>query len=196
MEIAKVTDMQETEMQGVIVKSLIHPRRSGGGKTKRREIKDKTSMLRAGPAPITDTILKSNKTESTSPGSLDSDMEDLEFDDIEHVSKAGCKGLLMYFSKLGKSREDSSIDIDFVESLLRGGADINFADRHGQCTMHEIARGWNTASALFAFEQGANLNKPDKYGRTPLHLAAAVNHHEMVEWLVEHGGKFTFIQDI
>ncbi|XP_065663254.1 uncharacterized protein LOC100208925 isoform X1 [Hydra vulgaris] len=157
------------------------------GSAKRREIKDKTASYRIGPAPVNDSIL-STKTEASSPGSLDSDMDDIEFDETNNsLSKAGCKGLLMYFSKLGHSTEDSSIDIDFVESLLRGGADINFSDKHGQCAMHEIARGWNIISAIFVKEKGAEINKEDKYGRTPLHLAAAVNHYEMVEWLIKNG---------
>ena len=32
------------------------------------------------------------------------------------------------------------------------------------------------------------IDKADKYGRTPLHLAAAVDHHEMVEYLALNGG--------
>ena len=163
--------------------------RQSKGNAKRREIKDKTASYRVGPAPVSDSIL-STKTEASSPGSLDSDMDDIEFDETNNsLSKAGCKGLLMYFSKLGHSSEDSSIDIDFVESLLKGGADINFSDKHGQCAMHEIARGWNIVSAIFAKEKGAEINKGDKYGRTPLHLAAAVNHYEMVEWLIKNGGE-------
>ena len=92
--------------------------RHGGGNTKRREIKDKSSTLRIGPAPVTDSVIKSKKTESTSPGSLDSDMEDIEFTDGEQISKAGCKALLMYFSKLGKTTEDQCMDLDLEVGIL------------------------------------------------------------------------------
>ena len=34
---------------------------------------------------------------------------------------------------------------------------------------------------------GASLNQPDKYGRTPLHVAAAVDYPEMVQFLVQRG---------
>lgn len=34
---------------------------------------------------------------------------------------------------------------------------------------------------------GATVNQPDKYGRTPLHVAAAVDYPEMVQFLVQRG---------
>ena len=34
---------------------------------------------------------------------------------------------------------------------------------------------------------GASVNQPDKYGRTPLHVAAAVDYPEMVQFLVQRG---------
>ena len=53
-------------------------------------------------------------------------------------------------------------------------------------------RGWNTSSAQFMLEKGADVNKADKYGRSPLHLATAVNHHQMIEWLIEHGVRIVY----
>lgn len=37
------------------------------------------------------------------------------------------------------------------------------------------------------FSTGASVNQPDKYGRTPLHVAAAVDYPEMVQFLVQRG---------
>ena len=38
-------------------------------------------------------------------------------------------------------------------------------------------------------ERGADVNKPDRYGRTPLHFAAASNNVEALEWLLGHGAE-------
>ena len=35
--------------------------------------------------------------------------------------------------------------------------------------------------------KGADINHQDKYGRTPLHVAAAVDYPEMVEFLLQSG---------
>ena len=187
-----VSENEEIEMK----MSKVSEKRLGSGDTKRRELKNKSTSYRIGPSPINDATI-SNKTEMSSPGCLDSDMEDIEFGNFDSkISKAGCRGLLTYFSKLGHSTEDNTIDLDFVESLLRSGADINFSDKYGQSAIHEIVRGWNIESAKYIYKNGADLNKEDKYGRTPLHLAAAVNHYEMVEWLITNGGMTVYIYSL
>ena len=50
--------------------------------------------------------------------------------------------------------------------------------------------------AKFMLEQGAEINKADCYGRTPLHLAAAVDYGEMVEFLIENGGEKTILSSL
>ena len=42
------------------------------------------------------------------------------------------------------------------------------------------------ASCSFS-SPGASVNQADKYGRTPLHVAAAVDYPEMVQFLVQRG---------
>ena len=52
-----------------------------------------------------------------------------------------------------------------------------------------MARAWHTDVARFLVEHGANFNQGDRYGRTPLHVAAAVDYAEMVTLLIDIGGK-------
>ncbi|XP_065663270.1 uncharacterized protein LOC100211734 [Hydra vulgaris] len=168
---------------------------------------EKTNIHRKGPAPIEDADALKKSVSKATYGTLDSDVEDLEFEDNRNSqlvedpyrkvksktndkgdSLASCRALVVYFSKLAKSKDDNeTIDLNFVDSLLQNGADINFSDKHGQTILHEIARGWHPDVAKFAIQHGADVNKADKTGRTVLHLAAAVDYDDMVEFLVCNG---------
>ena len=49
------------------------------------------------------------------------------------------RALLQHFSKMAvASQDEAHINLDFVESLLKNGADINAADRYGQTVLHEV----------------------------------------------------------
>ena len=176
---------------------------------KRRVEKDKTDHYRKGPAPIEESDSITKSTVKATYGTLDSDVEELRLSKRFGIKMlknnyynklrlttnekgdnlASCRALIVYFSKLAKSKdEEELIDLNFVESLLENGADINFPDKHGQTILHEISRGWHPDVARFAIEHGADLNKCDTFGRTPLHLAAAVDYDDMVKFLVDNGG--------
>ena len=177
--------------------------------SKRRVEKDKTDHYRKGPAPIEESDAINKSTTKATYGTLDSDVEDLDFEEVRHQNSknnyynklrlttnekgdnlASCRALIVYFSKLAKSKDEAEvIDLNFVESLLENGADINFPDKHGQTLLHEISRGWHPDVAKFAIEHGADINKCDVFGRTPLHLAAAVDYDDMVQYLVDNGGR-------
>ena len=181
----------------------------------RRKPPKNLSQHRIGPIPREDA--KKSADEAPAIGTLDSDMEDFEADDEPHMNKtaqkflgvgqdvnnqrssiAGSRALVIYFAKMAKMRgpKKEKVDFHFLETILRGRADINAADKHGQTALHEVARNWHPDVALFFIQRGANLNKCDNYGRSPLHLAAAVNYHEMVEFLIHNGGKIHFSTDL
>ena len=175
----------------------------------RRVEKHKVDSHRKGPAPIEEADRMKKSVTRATYGTLDSDVEELEFGEPETKtveanpynkvkaktnakgdSLASCRALIVYFSKLAKSRDDNeTIDLNFVDSLLQSGADINFPDKHGQTVLHEISRGWHPDVAKFAIQHGADVNKADNHGRSALHLAAAVDYDDMVEFLVHNGGE-------
>ena len=109
---------------------------------------------------------------------------------VRDLSKSSNKALIIYLSKLARSKNlDDELDLDFIESLLNNGADINMSDRYGQTVFHEVARTWHCDVGHFLLKQNANINCTDKYGRTPLHVAAAVNYPDMVKFLIDNGGE-------
>ena len=63
--------------------------------------------------------------------------------------------LLHYLANLANSNNrDDVFNFEFVESLVRNGADINFMDINGQTIFHEVARSWNVDVAMFLVEHG------------------------------------------
>ncbi|XP_035826485.1 uncharacterized protein LOC101851051 isoform X3 [Aplysia californica] len=104
------------------------------------------------------------------------------------MSIASNRALMQYFAKLGQSmKEDETINLEFVHTLVSSGADINCTDKYGQTVLHEVARAWHVDVASFLLEHGADVDKKDNYGRTALHVAAAVDYPEMVNLLIEGG---------
>eukprot|EP00794_Sanderia_malayensis_P006243 gene6243-6962_t len=151
-------------------------------KSDRNVPKHGTSQYRRGPIPLESLPSSDGYVSRPSHGSLDSDDEDAR------RSSPSSQGLLVYFRTLAESADENErVDLKFVDSLLKAGADINHTDRYGQTALHAISRDWHVDVVKFALEHGANINKADSFGRTPLHLASAIDYHEMVEYLVLNG---------
>jgi ankyrin repeat protein len=65
------------------------------------------------------------------------------------------RALLQYFATIANSNSSKDeFNCEFVESLVKGGADMNIADQHGQTIFHEVARSWNTDIAYFLIHLG------------------------------------------
>ena len=68
---------------------------------------------------------------------------------------------------------------------------MNTRDVFGQSLLHEVARAWHTSVAIYFIEMGADINSRDYLGRTPLHVAAAVDYCDMIDTLLDYGGMTT-----
>lgn len=177
----------------IVSKSVLSDQNWDNFSDKRRDPPKTDCIYRVGPAPREET---NAGTESAPIGTLDSDLEDGFTASADtpggKVKKskraAGSKALIIYFAKMARKGSKETIDYRFLDSLFKGGANVNCADKHGQTVLHEVARNWNVDVAKFFIEKGADINKGDHWGRTPLHLCAAVNHVEMVEYLINNGG--------
>ena len=68
------------------------------------------------------------------------------------------RALLQYTATIANSNSTKDeFNYEFVDSLVKGGADINIADQHGQTIFHEVARSWNTDIAGFLLNVGKRL---------------------------------------
>lgn len=56
--------------------------------------------------------------------------------------------------------------------------------------LHEAVAHWDLTVVEFLVQHGATVNAVDKEGRTPLHIAAYVNHVDVVIFLLDHGGEW------
>lgn len=156
---------------------------------------------RIGPAPRDEIDLTKERKEGPKVkksvneiGSLDGNLEHRQFSDNSRIKhSAPSKSLLIYFAKLANTSNNETVDYDFLSSLINSGAQVNVSDKHGQSVMHEVARNWSIDVAKFFIMNGVNVNKPDDWGRTPLHLSSAVNHAEMVEYLLNNGGEVVIL---
>ncbi|XP_066595131.1 uncharacterized protein wtrw [Prorops nasuta] len=84
--------------------------------------------------------------------------------------------------------------LECVEILLRkGGCDPNVEDNDGRAPLH-LALGRSLLAydvTEFLITWKANVNKVDKYGYTPLHVAALNELSQCVDVLIQHGADLT-----
>ena len=57
----------------------------------------------------------------------------------------------------------------------------------------QAARAWHVDVARYLLEKGADINQGDNFGRTPMHVAAAVDYPDMVAFLIRKKGKTIII---
>lgn len=113
---------------------------------KRRDLQ--ALQYREGPSSIQDQQALSGRfvKEDDSPKGLD-ELVPHTPDKVDYITElAGSEVLIVYFAKLGSSQKDSLVDLDYLETLIKSGAKVNYTDRHGQTVLHEVSSptvvGW------------------------------------------------------
>ena len=97
-------------------------------------------------------------------GILDEDIDGLVLESDEssdertRLAEIKSKELIHYFVSLAKNKDrEKTVNLDFVEALIKDGADPNRGDKYGQTVLHEVARVWHPDVARFLMERGNNV---------------------------------------
>ena len=86
---------------------------------------------------------------------LESELGESEMTERCEAQNVRNHALIHYLATLASSNNTKdTFDFDFVESLLRNGADVNSMDKTGQTVFHEVARSWNIDVATFLIKNG------------------------------------------
>lgn len=102
------------------------------------------------------------------------------------MALAGAVHSGVYEDLLQAMREN---DAERVLSLLDRGMDVNTADPSGATVLHWAVRHGNEIVLRELLARRANPNRRDRFGDTPLMLAALMGRKEMVAALLAHGAK-------
>lgn len=69
------------------------------------------------------------------PANLSTVRSKREKDRLQTLSR----NLIEYFARLGRSTDPNiCVDLDYIESLIQGGASLNCTDKYGQTVLHEV----------------------------------------------------------
>ena len=81
-------------------------------------------------------------------------------------------------------------DLEIVQRLVEGGADVNQQDAKGYSSLCAAAQNGHLKIVKLLVKKGANIHEADQYGRNPLHMAAFNHRHETVDYLIRKGAEF------
>jgi len=82
----------------------------------------------------------------------------------------------------------SSGEVETLESLIKGGADLDYvAPAVGKTAMHFAAEKGQLAAVQWLAQAGASKEKLDHLGQTPLYMAVVGHRMSVVHYLFEQG---------
>ncbi|MBN2444343.1 MAG: ankyrin repeat domain-containing protein [Spirochaetales bacterium] len=85
----------------------------------------------------------------------------------------------------------AGISGNLVQMIIDRGGDVNRKNKEGQTPLHRSAHFNKPGAAICLIENKADIDIPDRTGRTPLYIAAEEGHFEIVKVLVTHGADMT-----
>ena len=94
------------------------------------------------------------------------DVVDAAFTAERQMMVAHNRNLIEYFARIGQSKDfNEHINLEYVQSLLKNGANINCTDKYGQTIFHEVRllyiRGfWSLVDMCSSFESFTGLATP------------------------------------
>jgi ankyrin repeat protein len=87
--------------------------------------------------------------------------------------------LLHFASSQGK--------LPVAELLIKSGADIELANRHGETPIFKAVLNGRTKLLQYFLNQGVNINKLNNYGESLIHYAVKTKQKEILELLINKG---------
>ena len=144
-----------TKMKGVDGTEQSGMEEQENGKVNTRREKDGWDKKKLYEVMLFDEIPETQRPNEASHAILEGELCKLDVVDGENNQIVRNQALIHYIADLANSNDtDDIFDYDFVESLLRNGADINCKDTTGQTIFHEVARSWNSDVAIFLVKNG------------------------------------------
>ncbi|XP_030850000.1 protein phosphatase 1 regulatory subunit 12A isoform X2 [Strongylocentrotus purpuratus] len=81
----------------------------------------------------------------------------------------------------------ASEDLDEIQSLIKRGADINYANIDGLTALHQAVIDEKIDMVEYLLEHGADIEAQDNEGWTALHAAASCGFEDIATYLIENG---------
>lgn len=110
-------------------------------------------VFREGPSSIDDelTIAGNMSRPDDSPKGLDEYLSHCPEKVADINDLAGSEVLIVYVAKLGQM-QGSTMDLNYLETLIKTGANVNYTDAHGQTVLHEVLSRFVKTLSCYNFD--------------------------------------------
>lgn len=93
--------------------------------------------------------------------------------DVNHKDNNGMTAIMLHPDK------------DLIKPLLRAGADLHLADNEGNTVLHHALYEYAEGTARYLIKKGADYNRPNNAGETPVQIAAEKGFDTVLELMTE-----------